>query len=284
MSIRNLNSNQWLVRVRTRLNGQVTERKQVVTGSKIEARTMETALINELVSVKKNTVPTCSLKLHTFGDVLKFWVERTSAKLERLKDLISRLNTELGNIRNEEVMERFGDFLDALKLQRAGQVTGERMRLINFQRQRDGKKAIVRKLGGIITPCTRNHYLAIGKTAYAFAVKRGKLKENPLKTYEKEKETARDRVWTAEEKKRIFKVLEKRKSHLYWPVYFSAMNPIRRGDLVALKRENFYFNQFNPSRSYVHFIPQKTEGCKPREAQLICLDKALLDYFQGLPV
>jgi integrase len=143
--------------------------------------------------------------------------------------------------------------------------------------------AIPSILRALIKPSTRNHYLAIAKTAYGFAVKRGKLKENPLKTYEKEKETARDRVWTADEKKAIFEVLEKRKSHLYWLVYFSAMNPIRRGDLVALKRENFYYNQFNPSRSYIHFIPQKTEGCKPQEAQLICLDKALLDYFQALP-
>ena len=284
MSIKTLNQNLRQVHVRARIKGKVISRKKVIAGFKNDARKIEAALFDELALIKKNAAPDSrSLTLNLFGDVLKFWTERTSAKLKTLQHLIDRLHSELGNVRNEEIQERFGDFLDDLKSQRAREWMGEKARLLNLQRQQNGKKSIVRSLGGIIKPSTRNHYLAIAKMAYGFAVKRGKLKENPLKEYDKEKETPRDRVWSENEKETIFKVLSERKSHLYWPVYFSAMNPIRKGDLVALKRENFFFNRFNPSKSYIHFMPKKTGRYKPIESHLICIDKKLLDYFQGLP-
>jgi integrase len=254
MSIENLAPGKWLVRVRSRINGAVAYRQKVVTGEKIEAKKIEHAFFLELANVRKNSSFSSLKILHTFGDVLTFWTERTTAKLDSIRCLIDRMKNELGRIRHEEIKERFGDFLDALRTEKA------------------------EKTGRIVSPATRNRYLVYGKIAYSFAVKRGKLKENPLKEFDRETEFARDRVWTPEERKRIFETLEKRKSHLYWPVYFASMNPIRKGDLIALTRENF-----NPFKPEIHFIPQKTGKRIQRETNLVCLDERMLSYLKSLP-
>ena len=104
----------------------------------------------------------------------------------------STIASAINSTTNTKMMPGVKEAFDSLKKQRAREWIGEKARLLNLQRQHDGKKPIERKLGDIIKPSTRNHYLAIAKTAYDFAMKRGKLKESPLKTYEKEKETSRD--------------------------------------------------------------------------------------------
>ena len=255
MSIHNKGVNRWLVRVRARVNGRVVCRKQIVTGGKPDARHVELALEKELAQIREGAPAQCSLiSLRTTADVLNFWTERTTAKLDSVKCLIDRMKRELGSIRIEEIKERFGDFLDALRFEKA------------------------KWTGKPISPATRNRYLVYAKIAFSFAVKRGKLQENPLKGFDKETETARDRVWTEDERKRIFEAMEKRQSHLYWPVYFASMNPIRKGDLRALTRQNF-----NPFKPEIHFLPQKTGKRIQRETHLVCLDERILAYFKSLP-
>jgi integrase len=252
MSITNQSQNKWLVRVRARINGKTTSRKQMVTGPRSKARETEHEFEKELVRIREN-LPR-SLTLRKFSDVLSFWTERTKAKLDSVQWLIDRMKRDLGEVRIEEIKDRFGDFLHDLETEK------------------------VEGTNRTLSPATRNRYLVYARTAFSLAVKQGKLKENPLEGFDRETETARDRVWTEQERKAIFKALEDRKSHLFWPVYFMSMNPIRKGDLIGLKRE--HLNLFKPE---VHFVPQKTGKRKPREAHLICIDTPLLEYFKGIP-
>jgi integrase len=254
MSISNKGQSKWLVRVRTRINGQMISRKRLVSGPRTAAREAEHELEKELQRVRENIPASGSLKLRTCGEVLTYWTERTESKLDSVRCLIDRMKRDLGNVRIEEIKDRFGDFLDALRTEKS------------------------ESTGRTLTPATRNRYLVYAKTAFSFAVKRGKLRENPLKGFDREHEQARDRVWTEQEQEAIFKALEARESHLYWPVYFMSMNPIRKGDLIRLTRE--HLNLFKPE---VHFIPQKTGKRKPKEAHLICIDDRLLNYFKALP-
>ncbi len=307
MSIKNLGNHRWEVRARCRIIGQVISRKKIITGTRIDARTMEVELFKELADLKKNAAPTISsLKLHTFGDVLKFWADNTEAKLDTIQTSIDRMVEDTGSVRHEEIKERFGDFLRALLTERVGEKVGAKALKRALERQRKKKLAIVRTLGakalkralererkkkpatvrvlgGYIKSSTRNRYLAYAKAAYNYSVSEGKVKENPLKGFKKLYEKPRDRVWDKEEYERIFAILEKRKSYLLMPVLFASKNPIRKGDLINLKRENYHFNQFNPFRSYVHFLPQKTGKRKPKHAHLECLDKRIMEYFQSLP-
>jgi len=286
MSIKNISPNYWFIRVRARNNGTVIGKKKYFTGTRIEAKAAELDLAKEIGAEKKDNpvtsfTPSAS-KLPLFGDIVKFWVERTTAKIT-FKHFVDRLISDLGNVRNEEMAERFGDFIDALRKQRQREWIGERQRLLNIERVKQGKKPIKRELGDILKPRTRNFYLDVANRAYNFAIGRGKIKENPLKLFKKEPEEPRDRVLSEKEKEEIFKVLRKRESPLYWPFYFSCMNPIRRGDMKALTKDSLSYNRFNPLKSYIHFLPQKTGRYKPAKAHLICLDKPLLDYFKSVP-
>lgn len=286
MSIKYLDAGKWFVFVRARIAGRIVGKKLTIEGTKTEARQAEISLIKDFESQRKAGQAQRSLKLQTFGDVLKFWQERTEAKLKTLQHEIDRLIEDLGNIRHSEILEAFSDFMHGLKSERAREREGVAERLMNQRRVLAGKEPIKREIGEILKPSTRNHYVVVAKTAYNFAIGSGKLKEmreSPLKNWKKETEEPRDRVWTEEERKVIFAVLEKRKSHLLMAVYFCAMNPIRRGDLINLTRANFSFNQFNPLASFVHFLPSKTRKKKRIEACLPCLDQRLVDYFNAMP-
>ena len=77
---------------------------------------------------------------------------------------------------------------------------------------------------------------------------------------------------------RLIGVLERSKSYLLWPVKFSLRNPIRKGDLISLTRENL--DRFRP---WIHFYASKTRNRKNRETVLPFLDDDLLVWFDSLP-
>lgn len=68
----------------------------------------------------------------------------------------------------------------------------------------------------------------------------------------------RDRIWTADEKQRIYNVMQQINSHLYWAVWISERRPIRKGDLIKLKNENLIL--FGPNAPYIRFRAGKTKS------------------------
>jgi integrase len=89
----------------------------------------------------------------------------------------------------------------------------------------------------------------------------------------------RSRIWTDEEKLRIYNNLNPEKN-LYWLVYFAERNPIRKMDLVNLKRENLVL--VGPHPPYISYQPAKTARSKPKRCILFNLDEAILARFADI--
>ncbi|MBN1575301.1 MAG: tyrosine-type recombinase/integrase [Chitinispirillaceae bacterium] len=251
MSIRNVNSNRWLVRVRTRINGKQVERKTTVTGDRHQAKAAEVSLRKGLAETAADKQR--SLKICTLSEALTFYRENTTANLERVETYLNRLDRELGTVQLRDLSERFGEYLNMLKTERA------------------------QRTGNLLSPVTRNRLLVYAKTALSFCMKRGHIERNPLAGFTKLPEAPRDRILTQDEEARLLAVLQRKRSYLVIPVKFSLRNPIRKGDLVSLTRENL--DRFRP---WIHFLPSKTRNRKNRETVLPFLDSDLLSYFDGL--
>ena len=102
------------------------------------------------------------------------------------------------------------------------------------------------------------------KTALSFCIKRGLIDgQNPLSGFSKLPEEGRDRILLPEEEGRLIGTLERNRSYLLWPVKFSLRNPIRKGDLIELTRENL--DCFRP---WIHFYASKTRKRKNRKTIL----------------
>ena len=250
MSIRNLSHDRWFVRVRARYEGKMLCRKQVVTGTRQDARKVEMQFRDELVEGKKER----SLTLRNFGEALSYFQQHSDANLRKSETYLNRLSRDLGPVSLSHLTERFSEYWKLLKDERA---------------QRSGE---------ILSPVTRNHLLMLGKTALNLCMKRGLIRSNPLSCFDKLPEESRDRVLTPEETTRIIEVMERRRSYLLMPFLFSLRNPIRSGDLKRLTRDNL--DRFKP---WVHFYASKTRKRKNRETCLPFLDEKLLGWFKALP-
>jgi integrase len=251
MSILNLCPNRWLVRVRTRREGKILCRKNVVCGSRQEAQKVETALFGELAEGGKEK---SSLTIRNFGEALAYFRQHSDADFRKVDTYLNRLVRDLGPVSLSRLTERFSEYWKLLREERA---------------VRSGKA---------LSPITRNHLLALGKTALNFCLKRGLIERNPLACFEKVPEQGRDRVLSDEESGRLLAIMKRRGSYLYWPLYFSLKNPIRVGDLRCLTRENL--DWFKP---WIHFYPSKTRARKQRETCLPFIDEPLLKYLKTVP-
>lgn len=250
MSIQNVGPSRWLVRVRVRCDGAVKSRKRTISGNMADARRLEVALIDELAGNSNER----SLKLRTFGEALQYYREHTDVDLKKNEAYFNRLERDLGLVSLTQLPQRFGEYWRLLRDERAIWT------------------------GKVLSTATRNRILSYSKIALNFCVRRGLLISNPLAAFQKLPETPRDRVLSEDEQYRLLAVLKLRNSYLYWPVRFSLKNPIRKGDIIALKRENL--DWFKP---WIHFYPSKTRKRKSRETCLPFLDDGLLKHFEQLP-
>lgn len=260
MSITNLSSNCWLVRVRMRKDGKVLSRKETVNGSRQDALQTEARISKELTEDKK----TCSLKIGTFSEALTYYRENTEADLEKINCLFDRLDRDLGTIKISGLLVRFSDYWRLLRDERAFW-SGEKLK-----------------------NSSRNKILGYANIALNFCVKRGMIDRNPLALFDRLPEEARDRVLDENETERIIDVMRNygliypsspfKESYLLPAFLFSLKNPIRRGDLENLTRENL--DWFKP---WIHFYASKTRKVKPRETCLPFLDDEVLTHFKNLP-
>lgn len=109
---------------------------------------------------------------------------------------------------------------------------------------------------------------------------RGYIQTVPIKDFQIER-TFRSRMWTEDERKRIYQTMRDINSHLYWSVYFAERNPIRcRSDLWTLRREALVL--VGPHAPYVRFQPAKTASRHPGPTTLPGIDAALVGYWDEL--
>jgi integrase len=206
-------------------------------------------------AIRNRSLTGQTARYSTFGALIEFYRQRRQPR--SMETVYGVLKRDLGAVALEELPERFDQFLQILR------------------------STCSESTGRPRTESTMNRYIAAAKIVLNFAAKLGKvtgLQDNPLRGFSCTRELGRDRVWSAEERRRIFAALADLKSYLYWPVYFCQWNPIRRGDLFRLTRDNL-----DREGKRIHFYPSKTRHRVNRETFLPFIDKALWDYFDSLP-
>jgi len=110
------------------------------------------------------------------------------------------------------------------------------------------------------------HHKGAVRVCLNLAVKKGLLDRSPIRDYNIRLQF-RDRVWTEEEKLKIYNTMQEIDSHLYWSVWFAERRPIRgRSDLWRLTDDDLVL--FGPNAPYIRFRARKTAKRKPRDTYL----------------
>lgn len=122
-----------------------------------------------------------------------------------------------------------------------------------------------------------NHRICI-RSVILFAYKSGLISEQPVRDFGMEKMEERDRVWTTDERLRIYNAMQACESHLYWSVRFAEKNPIRSSDLWGLTKDNLEL--FGENAPCIKFFPSKTRERQDRPTYLIELDQDIIEQFQ----
>jgi integrase len=136
-----------------------------------------------------------------------------------------------------------------------------------------------------LSDSTINRYKSTFRMIFKFALDERIISEMPVKV-EIEEEDGRDRVWSKEEKTKIFSTMKKRSSWLYMPIYFSSLNPIRVSDLFGNHNKDtlgLRVSNWDPDKNWVSFYASKTRRIKKRLTYLKQIDGSIRDYFNSLP-
>ncbi len=133
-------------------------------------------------------------------------------------------------------------------------------------------------ISGERKPNTVNNYRICVRSVLNYAYRTGLIDRVPIRDYGITAFEYRERVWTQQERQRIFNVLDGWDSHLKWAVYFAALNPIRKTDQFGLTRE-----ALDMTNRVVRFRPRKTGRRKQRLTILPNIDDTLMGYFLSLP-
>lgn len=122
------------------------------------------------------------------------------------------------------------------------------------------------------------NYISATKTTLKRSYKAGLIPEIPVLNDEIKREF-RSRIWTPKERIKIYAQLDT-DENLYWILRLAEKNPIRKMDIVNLKRDNLVLEgRYAP---YIKYQPRKTKSRKPKPAILRELDDELLWRFQDV--
>lgn len=247
---------------RIRSEGKWLHRQQTLNCSLEEAKALREQFKRELrEGCSKNLDSSLKNSLNgnfsTIGDLVKFYVGQKG--YGGMKTQIETLHRELGSISIMEFEFRFARYL-SLKISEPSARTGK-----------------------VLKNSSINRFVQTARMIFGFAAKGENrsitgITQNPLHGYSLREEESRDRVLTNGERFRLYRALIELKSYLLMPVYFSLRNPIRRGDLFRLTKENL-----DLSRPWIHFYAAKTMKRKKRETVLPFLDSRLIEYFRSIP-
>lgn len=224
-------------------------------------------------------------------------IESAKAKAEteegKRKDEIRKVERSIWTLEKVALdrIEKYGNasmhchFKGVIRL--AGQTLPEDFKDSYFNTIKILRETPIAQTGKLRSESTINRYKATFRMIFRHAVMEGVAKPDMVRIiYKLNPEDSRDRVWTPEEKNRIFKVMEDMHSWLYWAVYFASINPIRASDLFGnakdgnpgLRRENW-----NPDENWIQFFASKTRRIKNRFTYLKQIDEKLRQYFSSLP-
>lgn len=189
--------------------------REMFHGSKAEAEDRYLELRRQLRGREEES----SLKSFSiFEEVLSFYRERCEERSSYVKNryILERLTETLGNTSIDELRHKFGLFIDVLK------------------------RDTVSRFGRRISKTTINRYIMYAKAACNLAVRFELIPRNPLDVYSRQAETGRDRMLSDEERNRLLYGVREAAPHLLPAVQFAMQVPIRKSELVNLKRDSLF--------------------------------------------
>jgi len=132
----------------------------------------------------------------------------------------------------------------------------------DFRRKVEALATILReepnkKTGKPIKGNTFNQVFAYMRAAINHSYKTYRIEKKPIRAYPAMRGENRVRIWTPEEKDRIFWALKGTGSYLYWPVRFLSVSPMRwRSDGVGLT----FTENYDKINEVIYFLADKTEN------------------------
>jgi len=186
-----------------------------------------------------------SLTNKTFGECIDYYGEHKGFKSKA--DVFERSSRDLGRFKiDNSFPSRYYDFIK--------------------------KMSADRKVN------TVNNYRICIRSALNFCV--GKIIErNPIVDFGMEPIESRDRIWSEDEKNRIYNVMAQSDSHLYWSVFFAERNPIRgESDLWNLRTTDL--DLFSDLAPCIRYFPRKTRKKKSDPTFLVELPNELIEQFK----
>lgn len=253
MAIKQLDPDLWRLDVRIFPDGREYRARENFKGNRKQAEARYYDIRRQLSEKateehRSFTSPQRFKELIAYWEKRREWSENTAKKMEYA---VSRLKGDLGEVLLSELVDRFDRFLAIIRREKSP------------------------KTGETLAPGTVNAYITTAKTICNFAYKFDLIASNPLKRFSKVREIGRDRVLTDGETKKLFQCLDTFAPHLKPAVLFAMLVPIRKGELIALRRENL--DMING------VIRLRNGSTKNRQGTFIPIPEPMRDYFLNLP-
>lgn len=128
---------------------------------------------------------------------------------------------------------------------------------------------------------TAANHKSIVQRVLTYAYRQGWIEEVPIRDWDIHR-TFRDRVWTEDERTRIYNALEELESPLAWLIRFMSARPIRwQSDARNLTTENLVVLGPDAQRMgpHIRFVAHKTGKRKPRPTYLPLFDRRTREPF-----
>jgi integrase len=253
MSIKQIGADQFFLDVRVFKDGKQYRQRETFNGCRKNADTRYWTLKKDLQETAEKTG---SLKatVNTFADIIDFYLDRKKtflSQFEKLKYIFDALRNDLGNTPINELAVKFDKYLRLIRRDNSG------------------------RYGRPISDSTYNRYIGYAKIVCNFAVKFELIERNPLNRFTKIQEVGRDRILSEEEKIRLFNTLAMAAPHLRPAVEFAMMVPIRKGELVHLKKD---------SLDLINNVIRLRNGTtKNNRGTFIPIPPDMVQYFRAIP-
>ena len=208
MSITPIGDGRYMVRVRSRkADGSLSSRAGRAKNLS-EARILEAEL---RCSAEKEEAES---RIHTFGKCVAEYRARTKSDATKVEAILCRLETDLSDATEQTMRNRWDRFIAIVGTERSA------------------------RTGRPYSVATLNRFHAYASAAIGQAVRFGYWRENPLRVFSKHKEIPRDRVLDPGEEAALLSALGQYFPYLLPAVRFAMMVPIRKGELVGMKRSD----------------------------------------------
>jgi integrase len=256
MNIKQVSADQFFLDVRIKKNGKQYRHRETFSGCLKKAERRYWILRNELLDTaeKASSLTATVYKANTFADLIEFYLERKKtflSQFEKIEYIFENLRKDLGEVSVFDLADKFDKYL----------------RLIRHDNSR--------RFGRPLSDSTYNRYIGYAKSICNFAVKYDLIERSPLNRFSKIKEVGRDRILSEEERARLLNVLGSDAPHLKPAVEFALMIPIRKSELVSLKKE---------SLDLINNVIRLRNGTtKNNRGTFIPIPPGMVQYFRSIP-